>query len=221
VEYLIIGLGLGLGAGLAPGPLLALVVTATLARGFGAGARVAASPLVTDAVVITVSVLLVHSLPDTAASVLGVIGGLYTMWLGVESLRERVVDVEGVEHPDAGAPLDAADAGGGAGTEGGSTADLRRGALVNILSPHPWLFWIAVGGPVLVAAWSESVASAVGFLVGFFALLVGTKVAAAALVAAGRTRLSPAGLRRAHLVAGALLLLTGLVLVIQFARTLP
>jgi threonine/homoserine/homoserine lactone efflux protein len=212
VEYLVIGLGLGLGAGLAPGPLLALVVTATLARGFGAGARVAASPLVTDAVVITVSVLLVHSLPDTAASVLGVIGGLYTMWLGVESLRERVVDVEGVEHPDAPA---------GADPGGGGAADLRRGALVNILSPHPWLFWIAVGGPVLVAAWADSAAAAAGFLVGFFALLVGTKVAAAALVAAGRTRLSPTGLRRAHLVAGALLLLTGLVLVIQFARTLP
>ena len=30
------------------------------------------------------------------------------------------------------------------------TADLRRSALVNALSPHPWLFWITVGGPLLV-----------------------------------------------------------------------
>ncbi len=206
MDFVVIGLGLGLGAGLAPGPLLALVMTATLARGFGAGARVAASPLVTDAFIITVSVLVVHSLPDTAASGLGVLGGLYTMWLGVESLRERTVDVEGVEAPDA--------------SPAGGAADLRRGALVNLLSPHPWLFWIAVGGPVLVAAWGDSPAAAVGFLVGFFALLVGTKVAAAGLVAAGRTRLSPAGLRRAHLAAGGLLLLTGLVLAVQFSRAL-
>ena len=214
-----VGLGLGLGAGLAPGPLLALVVTATLARGFGAGARVAASPLVTDALIITVSVLLVHSLPDTAASVLGVVGGLYTMWLGVESLRERSVDVEGVETPaDHGAATPVAAPTDAPTTPGGS--DLRRGALVNVLSPHPWLVWIGVGGPVLLAAWADSAAAAVGFLVAFFALLIGTKVAAAALVAAGRARLSPAGLRRAHLAAGALLLLTGLVLTIQFARTL-
>jgi threonine/homoserine/homoserine lactone efflux protein len=223
VEFLVIGLGLGLGAGLAPGPLLALVITATLARGFGAGARVAASPLVTDALIITVSVLLVHSLPDTAASALGVVGGLYTMWLGVESLRERSVDVEGVEAPadhDAATALTGPDdpAAAAGAPRGGS--DLRRGALVNVLSPHPWLFWIGVGGPVLLAAWADSTAAAVGFLVGFFALLIGTKVAAAALVAAGRTRLSPAGLRRAHLAAGILLLLTGLVLTVQFARAL-
>jgi threonine/homoserine/homoserine lactone efflux protein len=200
VEFVVAGLGLGLGAGLAPGPLLALVITTTLARGFRAGARVAFSPLVTDALVIAVSLLVVRSLPDRAAAALGVAGGLYVVWLGIEALRDKPVDVEAP-------PTDGPD-------------PLRRGALVNLLSPHPWLFWIAVGGPLLVAAWASSPPAAVGFLVAFFSLLIGCKVAIAALVAGGSSRLGAHGLRRAHIAAGVLLLLTGAVLVAEFAPAL-
>lgn len=200
MEFLLAGLGLGLGAGLAPGPLLALVVTTTLSRGFGAGLRVACGPLVSDGLIIALCVLVVRSLPETAVAVLGVAGGLYVVWLGVEALREVDVAIEPVagEGPD----------------------PLRRGVLVNLASPHPWIFWLAVGSPLLVAAWADSPASALGFLVGFFALLVGTKVALAALVAAGRSRLTPAGLRRAHVAAGLLLLATGVLLAAEFARAL-
>ena len=200
MQYLLIGLGLGLGAGLAPGPLQALVVTETLARGFAAGARIALSPLLSDLVVVVVSVLVVRSLPDRAVAVLGGLGGLVVIWLGIEALRDVEVSVEGV-----------ARSGGGS---------LLRGVLVNLLSPYPWLFWLTVGGPLLVAARAESLASAVGFLVGFYLLLVGAKVALAALVAAGRRHLSQRALHRAHQAAGLLLLATGLLLLLEFTRPL-
>jgi threonine/homoserine/homoserine lactone efflux protein len=197
VQFVLAGLALGLGAGLAPGPLMALVVTTTLAHGFRSGVRVALSPLVTDVVVIAVSVLVVGALPDRATAALGVAGGLYVAWLGVEALRERDVAVED-------APRNERD-------------PLWRGALLNVLSPHPWVFWLAVGGPVLVSAWSSSAAEAAGFLLGFYLLLVGSKGVLAALVAGGRRRLDDRGLRTAHRVAGALLLLTGVLLVAEFA----
>jgi threonine/homoserine/homoserine lactone efflux protein len=200
VEYLILGLGLGLGAGLAPGPLLALVVTTTLSRGLAAGVRVACSPLVTDSVIIAVSVLVARAVPDRAAGALGVAGGLYVVWLGIEAVRDVPASIEPVPGDD--------------------SDPLRRGAVVNLLSPHPWLFWLTVGGPILVAAWARSPLSAVAFLVGFFALIVGTKVGFAVLVASGRRRLTTRGLRRAHVLAGALLLLAGLVLVAEFAGAL-
>ena len=41
MRYVLLGLTLGLGSGISPGPLLALVISTTLARGFKAGARVA------------------------------------------------------------------------------------------------------------------------------------------------------------------------------------
>jgi threonine/homoserine/homoserine lactone efflux protein len=198
VHYLLIGLGLGLGAGLAPGPLLALVVTTSLARGFGAGVRVALSPLVTDSIMIALAVLLVRELPARAGGALGVVGGLYVVWLGVESLRDRSVEIEATDGPD----------------------PLRRGVLVNLLSPHPWLFWLTVGGPIVVAAWRESPLSGAAFVIGFFATMIGTKAVIAAVVATSRRALSETGLHRAYRVAGVLLLLTGVALTLEFGSRL-
>ena len=200
MQYLLLGLGLGVGAGLAPGPLLALVVTTALARGFGPALRVAFVPLVSDSVVVLVSVFVVHALPDRALGLLGVVGGLFVVWLGIEALREQPVEVE-------------------AAPPGGSV-EFRKGVLVNLLSPHPWLFWLTVGGPILVAAWAVTPAGALAFLIAFYAVLVGSKVVVAAAVAGGRRRLSPHALHRAHQLAGVLLLLTGALLVTEFAGAL-
>ena len=200
MQFLLAGLGLGVGAGLAPGPLQALVISVALSRGFGAAARVAASPLLSDVVIIVVSLLVLRSIPDDVVAVLGAVGGLVVLWLGVEAVREVSAEVEA-------APVRA----------GGS---VLRGALVNLLSPHPWVFWLTVGGPLLVAAWADSAASAIAFLVGFFLMLVGSKVVLAATVARGRRHLSPTALHRAHLAAGALLILTGAFITISFTRAL-
>ena len=72
---LLAGLSLGLGAGLAPGPLLALVVTSTLERGFGAGVRVAIAPLLTDAPIIGLTVAVVSSVSDSWLRGLAIAGG--------------------------------------------------------------------------------------------------------------------------------------------------
>lgn len=198
VHYLLIGIGLGLGAGLAPGPLLALVVTTSLTRGFGAGVRVALSPLVTDTVMIALAVLLVRELPARAGGALGVVGGLYVVWLGVGSLRDKPAEIEATGGPD----------------------PLRRGVLVNLLSPHPWLFWFTVGGPLVVAAWDDSPPSAIAFVVGFFTVMIGTKAVIAGVVATSRHALTAAGLHRAYRVAGLALLLTGVALAVEFGRVL-
>lgn len=211
MRFVLAGLALGLGAGLSPGPLMALVITTVLASGFRAGVRVAFSPLVTDVIVIVVSILVVGALPERATGGLGVAGGLYVVWLGIEALRGRDVAVED--------PVAASHERDEAVRR--TRADpLWRGALLNLLSPHPWVFWLGVGAPLLVAAWSSSPAAAVGFLLAFYLLLIGCKVLLAAAVAGGRRHLTDRGLRLAHRAAGVLLLLTGVVLVLEFAPAL-
>ena len=162
MDAVALGLALGLGAGLAPGPLTAVLVAATLDRGFAAGARVALAPLVTDVPIVALCVLVLQGLPDEVLAGLSVAGAVFVAYLAVDALRA-----------DEAMPARA-------------SADLRRGALVNALSPHPWLFWITVGGPILADAAASSAAAAVGFVVAFYALLVGSKLAIAGLVAAGR-----------------------------------
>jgi hypothetical protein len=58
------------------------------------------------------------------------------------------------------------------------------------------------------------------FVVAFYALLVGAKVALALLAGQGRRRLTDPGYRNALRVAGALLVATGVVLVVEFGGSL-
>jgi threonine/homoserine/homoserine lactone efflux protein len=61
-----------------------------------------------------------------------------------------------------------------------------KGVVTNLLSPHPWLFWLTVGAAILAEAIAQSWLVAAAFLFGFYLLLVGSKVGVALL--AGRSR---------------------------------
>jgi threonine/homoserine/homoserine lactone efflux protein len=189
---LLAGLSLGLGAGLAPGPLLTLVVTSTLERGFGAGVRVALAPLLTDAPIIALTVAVVSSVSDSWLRGLAVAGGAVVALMGVRTILQR---------------------GDEPGPETAGSGDLWRGVLVNAISPHPWLFWIGVGAPLLVSAWRDAPGLGVSFLLGFYVLLIGSKVAMAAVVARGRQRLTAQWRVRLVVVGGVLLVVAGGVLV--------
>ncbi len=195
---LVLGLSLGAAAGIVPGPLFTLVVTTGLQRGFGAAARTAFAPLVSDVVVVAAALATVASLPDAAVTWLGRVGGLYLIWLGVQTVRE------------AGAAE--------TGTDAGPLRDLRRGVVVNLLSPHPWLFWFAVGAPATVSAWSRSPARAVAFVGAFYLLLVGSKVVAAFLAASGRRLLTDASQARLARVGGAVITVMGVLLAVDYLR---
>ncbi len=64
---------------------------------------------------------------------------------------------------------------------------LVKGVLVNVLSPHPYLFWISVGAPLVHRAMAVSVLAAGAFIAGFYLFLVGSKIALALVVARSRT----------------------------------
>ena len=53
--------------------------------------------------------------------------------------------------------------------------------MTNLLSPHPWLFWLTVGAAILAKAIAQNWLVAAAFLFGFYLLLVGSKVLIALL----------------------------------------
>lgn len=198
---LLAGMGLGFSAGISPGPLLSLVIMTSLARGLVPGLRVAMSPLFSDVIVIAASLLIVGTLPPWGSGLLALIGGVFVIYLGVEAIRTS-------RHATLAQPE--------AATQSAST-DLQRGALVNLLSPHPWLFWLTVGTPILAAAWKQNPLDAAAFLAGFYALLVGSKVFVALAIAGGRRWLTDRSYRALLLASGLLLFLFGLLLLREAA----
>lgn len=194
-----LGLAIGLAAGASPGPLLVLVISQTLRSGWRAGLLTAAAPLLTDLLIASSTVLVLQHLPRRTLPVLGVIGGLYVIWSGIETWR------------DAGLPT--AEPGADGPPPG---AALRRAATVNLLSPHPWVAWATVLGPLTVSAWRHSPWTGGALVIGFYLTLVGTKAVLATVVAGGRGRLSEPGLRGALRAAAAVLVLAGVALAAEF-----
>ena len=68
-----------------------------------------------------------------------------------------------------------------------SPQSLTKGALVNALSPHPYLFWIMVGGPIILNARAQGWNEVLCFVTGFYLALVGSKIVLAMLVSRSRT----------------------------------
>jgi threonine/homoserine/homoserine lactone efflux protein len=192
-----IGVSLGLGAGITPGPLLGLVITETLRNGWRGGVSVALAPLLGDLFVIACCLLLLAQLPPVFFSLLSFLGGLYVIFLGWETLQTV---------PVAAVPT--------AERMGHIAQSLRKGLTVNLLNPHPYLFWITVGGPLVMQSYTQSAFGAiVAFLSGFYVCLVGSKVLLALFVHSGRARLQSRGYRVTLQISGGLLLALGGMLV--------
>ena len=167
IHFLVMGSLLGLSAGMAPGPLLALVVSETLAHDVKSGIRVALAPLISDLPIIILTLFILSKLSEFH-SVLGgisLVGGGVIFYMGVKGIRTSGVVLDMEEQ---------------------APRSLAKGVLVNILSPHPYLFWISVGAPAMTRAMAVNTGAAICFVVSFYLLLVGSKVGLAVIV--GRSR---------------------------------
>lgn len=162
ISDLAIGIILGLSAGFAPGPLLALVISETLQHNIRAGIKVALAPIITDLPIILVSLFILAKLSDSDA-VLGTIslgGGLFLLFLGYQSLKMEGINLE---IPNV------------------RPKSLSKGILTNVLSPHPYLFWLAVGAPTMTTAIHKNLFAGGAFLGGFYVCLIGAKIVVAIL----------------------------------------
>jgi len=160
------GAFLGLSCGLAPGPLLALLLVQTMRHGPREGCKIALTPLMTDAPIIVVALVVAAKLAELRP-LLGIVslaGGAFVLYLAWDSLRPARLGAEAPPEPP---------------------RSWFKGIPTNLLSPHPWLFWLTVGAAILARAIAQSWAVAVAFLFGFYLLLVGSKVGVALM--AGRS----------------------------------
>ena len=206
MEALLAGLVIGLGSGVAPGPLLALAISTTLRRGLRAGLAVACGPLVSDALIIALSVTVVSQLPSRALDILALVGGVVIAAFGLETLwSARTADVttlREVQPPPSRGRLASL-----------ATHPLAQATVINLLNPAPWIFWITAGSALLLSFWDRSPALAVAYLVAFYVGLVGSKALVVFGIAAGRHRLSTRAYRLILASAGVLLLVLAAVFI--------
>jgi threonine/homoserine/homoserine lactone efflux protein len=167
IEFLSAGILLGLAAGFAPGPLLVLVISETLRHGIKAGLKVSIAPLATDVPIILLSLMLLNRLAEYKPFLgcISIFGGLFILYLAYESLKTRGVELN----------LSAI-----------KTGSFKKGVITNALNPHPYIFYMTVGTPIIYKSIHQHILATLSFVGSFLLLLVGSKVALALVVERSR-----------------------------------
>ena len=195
-------LGFGFVAGVMPGPLQTFLFLQTLQRGARGGAWILPAPLLSDGPIIAACLLVLSQAGPGWLRGLSLAGGLFLLYLVRESWLSR--------HREEGA-VDEQLRDVAARHKG--PALLARAALINTLSPGPWLFWGTVMGPMLIQLWRRSAGHGVVFLVAFYGTLIAMLIVQLLLFSYAR-RLGPKIARAGTWLGLALLVVFALLLIL-------
>jgi threonine/homoserine/homoserine lactone efflux protein len=167
--YAIQGIGYGFAAAVQPGPFQTYVISQTLKSGWRRTLPAAFAPLVSDGPIIVLVLLVLNQVPYWFQRILYVAGGLFIIYLAYNAVKAwRDFDL--------------------ATSVGEQPVDqsLFRAAIMNVLSPGPYIFWSLVTGPILLAGWREAPVNGLGLLVGFYLAMVASLVGIIAVFATAR-----------------------------------
>lgn len=147
---------------MAPGPLLALVITETLRGNKTNGILIALAPLLTDLPIVLTSIFLLKALPEQnlILGILSIAGAGFLIYLGIENIRY---------HPSKTI------------SRSNYKSSLQNGVITNILSPHPYIFWLTIGAPTFIKSSQTSMENGLIFIAAFYVLLLGSKIMIALL----------------------------------------
>jgi threonine/homoserine/homoserine lactone efflux protein len=148
--YLIQGLGFGLAAASQPGPLQTYLISQALTRGWKKSLINALAPLVSDAPIILLCVLILSQVPDWFQTFLYIASGFFILYLAYGTYKTWKNFDENQPQPES------------------KIDGLPKAVMMNFLSPGPYIFWSLVTGPILVKGWRETPVHGLSLLFGFY-----------------------------------------------------
>ena len=153
--YIIQGIGFGFAAAVQPGPFQTYLISQSLTRGWKRTLIAALAPLISDPPIIALCLLVLSQVPSWFERILYFAGGMFILYLAYNAYMawenfEAKMDVSETE----------------------SNQSVWRAALMNALSPGPYIFWTLVTGPILVRGWRETPVYGFGFMAGFYVTMI-------------------------------------------------
>lgn len=201
LPFMLQGASLGFSASISPGPLMAYLISQSLAGGWKRGAIVAFAPLLSDIPLVIAVLVLLQKVPAVFLGIISLAGGFYVIYLAWKLYLGRQSDQAGIS---VNAPR--------------LSQSLLQAVLVNYSSPGPYLFWSLVNGPLLLAALRVSILHAVLFILSFYALFIGCMLLLAGIFSQAR-RLDPRLVRVLSLISVIILCAFGVILIYRGLST--
>lgn len=169
ILYLLQGATLGLSASATPGPFLAFLLSQTLKNGWRPTLPAAFAPLLSDGPIVFLVLLVLTQTPAWFLSLLRVAGGLFILYLARGAFLAAKTGALSVDVSATAA-----------------RQSLLKGAVMNALSPGPYLFWSILAGPIVLEGWRQSPTLGLSFVLGFYGTLIGGFVLFVVLFATAR-----------------------------------
>jgi threonine/homoserine/homoserine lactone efflux protein len=153
--YIAQGIVYGFAAAVQPGPFQTYLISQTLLKGWQRSLVAALAPLVSDGPIIALCLLVLSQVPVWFERFLYIAGGLFILFLAYGAYRSW-------RNFDPALPS----------TDSGARQSLLKAALMNTLSPGPYIFWSLVTGPILLRGWRETPLNGAGFMLGFYITMI-------------------------------------------------
>ena len=156
LTFLLQGLALGFAAGAQPGPFQTYLISQTLSQGWRRTWIATFAPLVSDGPIVALVLLVLSQVPDWFQRVLQIVGGVFVLYLAWGAYRAwQAFAPDSESSPQTG------------------PRSLLRAAMMNALSPGPYLFWSLAIGPLIVTTWRENPTNALAIVLAFYFAMIG------------------------------------------------
>jgi threonine/homoserine/homoserine lactone efflux protein len=149
------GIGYGFAAAVQPGPFQTYLISQSLTRGWKKTLPAALAPIISDGPIIALCLLVLSQVPIWLQRFLNIAGGLFILYLAFGAYIAW-------KNFDQNIPV----------TNSGTQQNVFKAALMNALSPGPYIYWSLITGPILLKGWRETPINGIGFLAGFYMTIV-------------------------------------------------
>jgi threonine/homoserine/homoserine lactone efflux protein len=153
--YVLQGIGYGFAAAAQPGPFQTYLVSQTLLKGWKRTLLAAFAPLLSDGPIIALCLLVLSQVPLWLQQFLYIAGGLFLVYLAYGAYKTWKNFDHMISY-----------------IETGTQQSIVKAALINTLSPGPYIFWSLVTGPILVTGWRETPIHGIGFMASFYITMI-------------------------------------------------
>jgi len=154
MTYLIFGITYAFAAAVQPGPFQAFIISQTLSKGWRSTLPASFGPMLSDAPIITLILLILSNVPNNMVYILQMAGGLFLLYLAYGAYKNwETFDEKQLVQKSSGKQT------------------LFKAAIVNLLNPNPYIGWSLIMGPMLIEGWRETPANGLALVIGFYATL--------------------------------------------------
>ena len=111
-------------------------------------------PMLSDAPIITLTLLILSNVPDEMVYILQMVGGLFLLYLAYGAYKNWMLfDEKQLVQKSSGKQT------------------LFKAAMVNLLNPNPYIGWSLIMGPMLIEGWRQAPVNGLALVIGFYATL--------------------------------------------------